>query len=195
MPTLPNKPAGNVVLVNPNLLQMDEPRDVQEYHVPASIRCPHCMQIGMFQNAVHRAMNYQKAVHPHANPQQRMVGQYTATLRVCPNQECKGLILAVQMGASILKVLPTQKLDFTPDGIPPKLIATLKEAIDCHSNEAYRATAMMVRRLMEEICEEHGAAGPNLHQRLGDLKNKVPLSIALLDGAMELKYWAMMLRM
>ncbi|AHB50094.1 hypothetical protein W911_07990 [Hyphomicrobium nitrativorans NL23] len=45
----------------------------------------------------------------------------------------------------------------------------------------------MVRRLLEEICEREGATGPNLHQRLHDLRSKVPLSEALLDGAMELK--------
>jgi Domain of unknown function (DUF4145) len=77
--------------------------------------------------------------------------------------------------------------DFVPDGIPPKLVVTLQEAVTCHSAEAYRASAMMVRRLMEELCEEHGASGSNLHQKLGNLRSKVPLSIALLDGAMELK--------
>jgi Domain of unknown function (DUF4145) len=178
-------------LANPNVLQMDEVRSLQDHHSPMSLRCPHCLQIGMFENALRRTMNYNKFVQHAANPQQKMVSEYCATLRVCPNESCKGLVLVVLRGAEVARAVPPQKLDFTPDGIPPMLVATLNEALSCHSAEAYRAAAMMVRRLMEEVCEVHGAAGTNLHQRLADLTNKVPLSIALLDGAKELKVLAM----
>jgi Domain of unknown function (DUF4145) len=46
---------------------------------------------------------------------------------------------------------------------------------------------MMVRRLLEEICEENKATGRDLHARLGALKGKIVLPEALFDAMFELK--------
>jgi hypothetical protein len=46
---------------------------------------------------------------------------------------------------------------------------------------------MMVRRLLEEICEENSAAGNNLHDRLANLKNLVVLPQPLFEAMNELK--------
>ena len=51
----------------------------------------------------------------------------------------------------------------------------------------YRAAAMMVRRLLEEICHENNATGANLHQRLVSLKSSVVLPQPLFDAMNELK--------
>ena len=61
----------------------------------------------------------------------------------------------------IIEIEPPQLLDFSLDNSPPKLQETLKEAIACHGAGAYRAAAMMVRRLLEEICEENKVTGPS----------------------------------
>jgi Domain of unknown function (DUF4145) len=45
----------------------------------------------------------------------------------------------------------------------------------------------MVRRLLEEVCADNNAQGPNLHQRLQALKGNVVLPHALFDAMGELK--------
>lgn len=155
------KAGGEHKLVNPNLLQMDEPRDIQDFPMQVSIRCPHCMQIGVFPNVLGGTQNYTKYTETANNPDARFANHYHASLRVCPNEECLGLVIVIQRDAQVMQVLPSEKLEFVPDGIPAKLVATLKEAVACHSAEAYRASAMMVRRLMGELCEDNGASGSN----------------------------------
>jgi hypothetical protein len=78
-------------------------------------------------------------------------------------------------------------LDFNLENLPQKLQQTLSEAVSCHGAGAYRAAAMMVRRLLEEICEANSAEGSNLHQRLGALKSLIVLPQPLFDAMFELK--------
>jgi hypothetical protein len=78
-------------------------------------------------------------------------------------------------------------LDFNLDNLPPHCQQTLKEAIACHGAGAYRAAAMMVRRLLEEICQDNAATGNNLHDRLAALKNLVVLPLPLFEAMGELK--------
>ncbi len=61
------------------------------------------------------------------------------------------------------------------------------EAISCHAAGAYRAAAMMVRQLLEEICEENSADGDNLHERIKNLKDKTTLPQELFVAMGELK--------
>lgn len=46
---------------------------------------------------------------------------------------------------------------------------------------------MMVRRLLEELCEECGVSGPNLHTRLKELRSHITLPEELFDAMDELK--------
>jgi hypothetical protein len=46
---------------------------------------------------------------------------------------------------------------------------------------------MMVRRLLEEICEDNNASGGDLHNRLDALKKTIVLPEALFDAMRELK--------
>ena len=84
-------------------------------------------------------------------------------------------------------VLPSELIDFNSNGIPSSLLATLKEAISCHAAGAYRASAMMVRRLLEEICDESSATGRDLHARLIALRSKITLPEELFEAMGELK--------
>jgi HEPN domain-containing protein len=78
-------------------------------------------------------------------------------------------------------------LDFSLDNLPATCRETLKEAIACHAAGAHRAAAMMVRRLLEEICADNNAKGADLHKRLETLKTLVVLPQALFDAMGELK--------
>ncbi|MEL6685764.1 MAG: DUF4145 domain-containing protein, partial [Pseudomonadota bacterium] len=76
---------------------------------------------------------------------------------------------------------------FNPENIPAALTRTLEEAISCHSQSAYRACAMMVRRLLEELCDDCGASGKDLHARLRALRDQITLPEELFDAMDELK--------
>ncbi|GAA0018538.1 DUF4145 domain-containing protein [Bradyrhizobium diazoefficiens] len=148
-----------------------------------SIRCPHCRELGSFA-AIGNARSYQKSGH---TGQTLTSAIYYASIRLCPNVACKGMVFVLEGPAGIVEIEPPQLLDFNPDNVPTRLQQTLKEAIACHGAGAYRAAAMMVRRLLEEICDDNNAAGANLHQRLAALKSAVVLPQPLFEAMNELK--------
>jgi hypothetical protein len=155
------------------------------------LRCPHCGGTGNF-DPVHQHANisYQKR-DPDKELEQRghiQVLTLTASLRRCPDPACKGIVLVVQEHAGqVVLVLPPQRLEFSADHLPATCSETLKEAVACHAAGAYRAAAMMVRRLLEEICADNNANGADLHKRLEALKALVVLPQTLFDAMGELK--------
>jgi hypothetical protein len=148
-----------------------------------SIRCPHCRELGSF-IPVGNAKSYAKRgkFGPNAT-----TSTYYASIRICPNVKCRGLVFIIEDDNGAVEIEPPQLLDFNPDGLSPRLQQTLKEAIACHGAGAYKAAAMMVRRLLEEICDENKAAGTNLHQRLASLRSAIVLPEPLFDAMNELK--------
>ena len=168
---------------NPNLFQTEGPIN-QANTTRISIRCPHCRQLGTFGIAREgMAIAYPKR-EKGLNSQRIMI----ASVRVCPNPSCAGLVFVIEeSGGSVLEIRPPELLDFNPEDLPPILLATLQEAISCHGAGAYRAAAMMVRRLLEEICHLNNAEGNNLHERLEALKTLIVMPTALFDAMSELK--------
>src|SRR3989442_4045054 len=57
----------------------------------------------------------------------------------------------------------------------------------CHANQCFVASAMMVRKTLEELCEERGAKGVNLQDRIKALRGVVVLPKELLDGVDDLR--------
>jgi Domain of unknown function (DUF4145) len=170
--------------VEPNIFRADGGVGNDVPRNPVSIRCPHCRELGSF-NIVGAAKSYKKHGRSGGAP---VVGDYFAGVRMCPNVKCKGFVFVIENGQGLaLEVEPPQLLDFNPDGLSPQLRQTLTEAVACHGAGAYRAAAMMVRRLLEEICDENNAAGSNLHQRLAALRSIVVLPEPLFEAMNELK--------
>jgi hypothetical protein len=176
----------NFQLTNPNVFQADA-GDIRVTNLsPVSVRCPHCRQLGSFAVAAQNvAVSYNKAGI--LGPNRSVVQQMYASVRICPNTSCRGLIFVIEGQGRVLEIEPPELLDFDSDNLPPALLATLREAISCHSAGAYRAAAMMVRRLLEEICVLNNAHGSNLHQRLEALKTRIVLPQALFEALSELK--------
>jgi len=63
----------------------------------------------------------------------------------------------------------------------------MEEAVACHSVECYIASAIMVRKTLEEICRDRGANGANLKERIKALDAKVVIPKELLEGADDLR--------
>ena len=173
---------------NNNILQSEgntsnPPQETSREHLqPISVRCPHCSHQGMFR-AVTSGVQYHKQVVA-KNP---TISTVNATIRICPNEQCNGIVFSVLDGKNRQTILPSELIDFEAVHLPEGLITTLREAISCHSVKAYRASAMMVRRLLEEICEDNDAQGKTLHDRLGDLKKKITMPQELFEAMGELK--------
>ncbi|WP_461209950.1 DUF4145 domain-containing protein [Desulfocurvus sp. DL9XJH121] len=91
------------------------------------------------------------------------------------------------MGTDVLASYPQEAIPFDTSGIPESVCACFQEALTCRTNNCFIASAIMVRRTLEVICDDVGAQGGNLFQRLDDLKTKVTLPMALLDAAQELR--------
>lgn len=154
-----------------NIYQPDDQRDLKAYNAaeePVALRCPHCLRNGTFHSPLGFGMSYIKwASAENSGYLIRL------SVRVCPNPACTGLLTVLQKGEEILAVDPPELIDFDATNLPQKLLSTLQEAISCHAVGAYRASAMMVRRMLEEVCELDEAAGKTLHERLASLRSKL----------------------
>ena len=174
----------NIDLENPNPYQIDGPISEKDGVVAIPIRCPHCRIMGSFTSVLHNSgsITYAKML---SGKERGCV--FSATIRICPNPDCHGLISTIEQGGEPFKTHPPELIDFDPKDIPENLLTTLVEAISCHAAGAYRAAAMMVRRLLEEICEEKSADGESLHKRIEKLKEKITLPQELFVAMVELK--------
>jgi hypothetical protein len=47
---------------------------------------------------------------------------------------------------------PSETIPFDKENIPQKVLNAFEEAINCHSNSCFIASAIMIRKTLEEIC-------------------------------------------
>lgn len=108
--------------------------------------------------------------------------------RCCPNPKCYShLFFITNDQYQVLKTYPSLKIGFDRSTIPQRIVETLVEAIICHSEKCFMASAIMVRRCLEELCEERGATGSNLKERIGNLRSSVLLPSELFEAMEELR--------
>ncbi|MGX9120317.1 DUF4145 domain-containing protein [Mesorhizobium sp. BHbsci] len=82
---------------------------------------------------------------------------------------------------------PPEVIDFDATNLPSDILASLEEAIKCHAAGCYRAAALMVRRTLEELCEDKAAKGKDLKARLAALNSVAVIPTELLSAADELR--------
>ncbi|MGA2493496.1 MAG: DUF4145 domain-containing protein [Roseiarcus sp.] len=148
---------------------------------PISIRCPHCRHLGSF-GGIGQGLHYKKSITPPTRQE-----NFNAQVRLCPNPGCNGLVFTVMREGTVASVQPPELIEISTDNLPSICQVTLVEAAACHAAGAYRASAMMVRRLLEELCELNGASGANLHQRIESLRKLISLPEPLFEAMAELK--------
>lgn len=145
-----------------------------------SLRCPACRQKGTFD-----ALNT-KDIHIAGLGDARTT--YIAGLRSCPDPLCGGLIFFVRAHLGhVLLTYPPERIDFDSANIPVTVISALEEAITCHANQSMMAAAIMVRKTLEELCNDKSATGRNLKERIKDLGKKIVLPQELLEGLDDLR--------
>lgn len=139
----------------------------------STARCPHCGKEAVFENLGQHDLSFG--------------GNIVCGQRKCPNPSCKGHLFVGLENGQLIKTYPPIKLDFDTTNIPENIRKTFEEALVCHSSGCYVASAIMVRRTLEEICEDKSAQGKNLKARLADLESKIVLPKELLDAMDELR--------
>jgi len=128
-----------------------------------SMRCPGCRQLGTFEPITNIPDLF---VRP---------GNWFVQ-RVCPNTACLAHVFAVHNNSgTVLVSYPPQIIDFDTKNIPAPIIKTFNEALTCHANGLHVATALMIRRTLEELCDNKGAKGTNLKDRISALQSVVVL--------------------
>jgi hypothetical protein len=132
------------------------------------LRCPSCRLRGAFENLGGNDI---------AIPPKTLAGY-----RKCPDPACQALVFfaADMQTREIQFSYPAERIDFDAVNIPSSVINALEEAITCHANKCFIASAIMVRKALEELCRERGATGNNLKERIKALGTKVVLPIELL---------------
>ncbi len=138
-----------------------------------STRCPHCGHNGTFES-VGNDFHHNSLVFG---------------LRRCPNGNCFGHLFFVynSKNGEILITYPSETIPFDKENIPDKVLNAFTEAIISHSNNCFIASAIMIRKTLEEICLEREATGKNLYERLQDLGTKIVIPKELIEGMQELR--------
>src|SRR5439155_11710146 len=126
-----------------------------------SLRCPHCGHAGSF-HGISNDVSWlaQSAPGP---------AQYSGGVRQCPNPECRSFVFVVIGAGKLEASYPPEVIDFDSTNLPAPILATLEEAIKSHGAGCFKASALMVRRLLEELCRDKGATGNDLKARLAAL--------------------------
>ena len=140
-----------------------------------SMECPHCGHFGSF-------LNISSDTGIKSNSQTFAFGQ-----RECPRPQCKGHIFTVSNGNSLITSYPPRLISFDTTNIPERILESFQEAILCHANNCLKASAIMIRKTLEEICNDKSATGKNLYNRLENLSSQIVLPIELREAMQELR--------
>lgn len=151
---------------------------------PVNVVCPACRQRGTFAPTP----NVQDS-QVHILNINRQQETFCAGTRICPNLQCKAFIFVFyQAGASsALASFPVARIDFDTADVPEPVVKAFDEALACHANECWMAAAMLIRKSIEELCEDRGATGNVLIERIKSLRGKVTLPDELFEAAEHLR--------
>lgn len=152
---------------------------------PINIRCPACRHIGAFHGM--KVPDLAWARIDRSEPRQpKHLGTIKVGIRQCPNYQCRSVIFFADV-LGVRNTFPPEVIDFDATNLPTRILASLEEAIKAHAAGCYRASALMVRRVLEELCEDKKATGNNLMERLKALGQTVIIPGELLTAADELR--------
>jgi hypothetical protein len=112
---------------------------------------------------------------------------FQAGMRRCPDPTCYALVYFVMGSGKLVASFPAETLDFDATNIPAAVQSAFEEAIKCHAQSCFVASAIMVRKTLEELCRDRDAKGENLKGRIKALGTKVVLPQELLEGLDDLR--------
>lgn len=91
-------------------------------------------------------------------------------------------------GNKVLASVPPRRIRFETNDIPQRVLEAFEETVTCYANSCYVAAAMLLRKCVEELCEERGGKGVKLDARIKDLGNRGILQETILEAMDDLKF-------
>lgn len=142
-------------------------------YVNFALNCPHCGVLGTFESLFPDAIN----------------NLYVIGFRRCANDDCHGHLFFIysRIENKLLITYPYRKLYFDRVKIPDKIANIFDEALQCYSNNCFTASAMMIRKTLEAICEDFNSPGNYLFEKIENLKRTIILPKELLDSMNEIR--------
>lgn len=108
--------------------------------------------------------------------------------RKCPIPSCSTHIFCVYRDdGQVERTYPASGFDFDPKGIPEAIAKSFGEALACDREGLYVAAAIMIRRTLEELCQDKKALGANLKDRIKSLQSSVILPSELFTALDDLR--------
>lgn len=160
--------------------------------IDISLRCPNCRIKGVFYGWSQALdwgwSQYKNPDADNSGTRAQEQERVHAGVRQCPHQPCSTVVFVLHQRGKLIASYPAEVLDFDPSSIPEKVCAALTEAIKCHSQECYSASALMVRKTLEELCQDRGAQGANLGERINALSSSVILPTGFIEAAHEIRF-------
>ena len=151
--------------------------DTQGMALP--VLCPGCGRVGTF-GPLGQDLAFLFQTAPSVPQRCTGVGH-----RQCPNPQCGTHVFVVYDMMDQNKLVcayPVGRVEFDSANVPDKVRRALDEALSCAANECYVAAAMLIRKTLEEVCNERNAHGGNLKDRVSDLRTKVTLPNELFEA-------------
>ena len=96
-------------------------------------------------------------------------------------------MIGVFFNGELMKTYPGIGRPIDTDNVPGKIKAAFIESVACFANSCFVASAIMIRKTLEEICADKGAVGNNLYKKIEDVFNKVSIPKELLDAMHQLR--------
>jgi hypothetical protein len=147
------------------------------------ITCPSCRHKGTFEKILSHDL---QTTRPFAG-RPTTIETVIMGQRRCPDPQCHAHVFFVVVGNKLTVTYPAETIDFDSSHLPEPVVNAFKEAIISHANNCYVASAIMVRKTLEELCKDRKAEGDNLKKRIAALSNNVVLPRELLDGIDDLR--------
>lgn len=79
---------------------------------------------------------------------------YYAGLRQCSNPSCHAVIATFSDNEGRRPVHPPEVLVFDGTSLPPGFMGSIEEAVLCHVAGLHTASALMVRHMLEQLCND-----------------------------------------
>ena len=151
-----------------------------------NFRCPQCRHAGAFTTLANHDIGWDQKID-------NTLYSYSGGARKCPNEQCKGLVFVILRGGKLERSFPPEVIDFDATNLPDPILRTLEELVKAHSVGCFRASALMVRRVLEEVCRDKQATGNDLKARIAALRGNIVIPQELLTRLMNCASWAMTL--
>ena len=114
-----------------------------------SARCPGCHKHSVFQPLGKDLLFTQRGFSPTGSLPDLSAGQ-----RRCPDPKCGAHLFFIAAGTKTLVTYPAETIPIDSTDLPDGVDSALREAATCHANQAFVASAIMVRKTLEELCQD-----------------------------------------